>query len=87
MVLDNFDITEAKATAERIRLSVERGAVGGDVKVTTSIGVAATDKTRPSSAKDLLHEADKAMYASKKNGKNRVTATESMHASRAAAAS
>lgn len=86
VLLDNFDITEAQATAERIRASVENGAVGGDVKVTTSIGIAATAKTRPSSAKQLLHAADKAMYVSKNDGKNRVTATESTHANEAEAA-
>lgn len=86
VLLDNFDITEAQATAERIRVAVERGAVGGDVKVTTSIGVAATGNTQATSAKELLHAADIAMYASKNSGKNRVTTTESTHATGAAAA-
>jgi diguanylate cyclase (GGDEF)-like protein len=73
IVLLNFDITEARATAERIRISVETSGAGGDIKVTTSIGAAATDSARIFSAEQLLGTADKAMYASKKGGKNRVT--------------
>lgn len=75
IALDNFDINEAQATAERIRASIEQDAVGGNVRVTTSIGAAATGKARPSSAKEFLNAADMAMYDSKNNGKNRVTTT------------
>jgi diguanylate cyclase (GGDEF)-like protein len=74
VVLCNFDVTEAQATAERIRVSIERSGVGGDVLVTTSIGVVAADKARAASPEELLGAADKAMYASKNGGKNRVTA-------------
>jgi diguanylate cyclase (GGDEF)-like protein len=73
VVLPNFDRAEAEATAERIRSSVVRGQPGGDIHVTTSIGVAATEEAMETSAEDLLRTADEAMYASKKGGRNRVT--------------
>jgi len=72
--LPDFSTDEALVTAERIRSAVEQARPGGDIPVTTSIGVCATDRTNSKSAEELLNFADKAMYASKHSGKNCVTA-------------
>ena len=67
----------ARAVAEQIRRSIERGKIhrlgtneqiGG---ITISIGVAAYSKG--SSIVELLDQADKALYASKEQGRNRTT--------------
>ena len=73
VVLPNFDIAEAEATAERIRRSVLQERPGGDVQVSASVGVTATDQASHCSAEELLRRADEAMYAAKKSGKDRVT--------------
>ncbi len=56
-----------------MRKTIEETKAGGDISVTASVGVCATDRLEDSQAETLLDSADKAMYASKKNGKNRVT--------------
>jgi diguanylate cyclase (GGDEF)-like protein len=63
---------EAKATAERIRSSIEQ-AGKGQVQVTASIGICATDQAKTDSAEEILKLADQAIYQSKHSGKNRVT--------------
>ena len=71
--LPDFSTAEARATSERIRCAVEHAKPGGDITVTTSIGICGTDSTDSKSAEEILHFADKAMYESKGSGKNRVT--------------
>lgn len=71
--LPDFSTEQAKVTAERIRIAVEQAKPGGDIAVTTSIGVCATDRARSVSADQLLDFADNAMYESKRSGRNRVT--------------
>ncbi len=71
--LPDFSTEEAHATAERIRNAVERAKPGADLTVTTSIGVSGSEQMANGSAEDLLAAADKAMYTSKHQGKNRVT--------------
>jgi len=71
--LPDFSTEEAETTAERIRNAVEQARPGGEVAVTTSIGVCGTDRTDSKSAEEILAFADKAMYESKRLGKNRVT--------------
>lgn len=70
--LPDFSTEEARATAERIRRSIEEQKPGGEIPVTTSIGVCGTDCTDFKSPEDILGFADKAMYTSKNSGKNRV---------------
>jgi diguanylate cyclase (GGDEF)-like protein len=70
VVMPNYSAEESAATAERIRKAVEEANIGGDVRVTTSIGVASASG---GAADALLEAADQAMYASKFVGKNRVT--------------
>jgi diguanylate cyclase (GGDEF)-like protein len=71
--LPYFSSEEGKVTAERIRLTVESAKPGGDIAVTTSIGVCGTDLAGSNTAHEILDFADKAMYESKHTGKNRVT--------------
>jgi diguanylate cyclase (GGDEF)-like protein len=72
--LPDFSTDEALGTAERIRRAIEEAKAGGDIPVTASVGVCASDRLQDPQAETLLESADKAMYASKKNGKNCVTA-------------
>jgi len=69
VVLPNFDVDEASATAERLRRTIERAGIG-DPGLTVSIGVASSADAR--TASDLIRLADTAVYAAKFDGKNRV---------------
>jgi len=71
--LPDFSTEEAQVTAERIRRGIEEAKPGGEINVTTSIGVCASDRVESQSAKEILDFADKAMYQSKNLSKNRVT--------------
>jgi diguanylate cyclase (GGDEF)-like protein len=71
--LPDFSTEEAQVTAERIRISVEQDKRGDGIAVTTSIGICGTDRADCKSAEEILDFADKAMYESKRLGKNRVT--------------
>jgi diguanylate cyclase (GGDEF)-like protein len=71
--LPDFSTGEAQTTAERIRDAVEKAKPGGEIAVTTSIGICGTVRTDSKSAEEILAFADKAMYESKRLGKNRVT--------------
>ena len=67
---------EALAVAERIRHRVEtEGFISGHhlIRVTVSLGVAEFDPILDSSPQALVERADHALYASKQNGRNRVT--------------
>ncbi len=72
VVLRNFSTSEASATAERIRTAIQQASPGGEIKVTTSIGVAATDMESIDRNR-LIQAADVAMYQSKRSSKNCVT--------------
>jgi diguanylate cyclase (GGDEF)-like protein len=73
ITLPDFSTEEAAGTAERIRREIEESKPGGEIAVTASVGVCARDGAQNATAETLLDCADKAMYASKSNGKNRVT--------------
>jgi diguanylate cyclase (GGDEF)-like protein len=73
VILADFSTEEAYVTAERIRRAVEEAKPGKDIPVTTSIGISGTDRLEKPSANELFEAADRAMYASKRGGKNRVT--------------
>jgi len=62
--------------AERMRVAVSELRVpvaGENLKVTISIGVAATNPNVFEKSADVLSRADQALYTSKKSGKNKVT--------------
>lgn len=75
IILTNTDKEGATAIAERIRHNVESNRMvlsdGREVRVTISIGVASfpLDAERK---KSLVEEADRAMYAAKRCGRNRI---------------
>jgi diguanylate cyclase (GGDEF)-like protein len=64
VILPNYDESEAKVTAERIRRAVEEQKPGGDISVTTSIGVFIA--TGGITAEHALTQADQVMYEAKK---------------------
>ncbi len=71
VMLLNFSLPEATATAERIRSKIDGlTPFGGVVKVTSSIGVATSDTPSLRTAEALVDAADKAMYAVKHTTKN-----------------
>ena len=73
VLLRNFVLGEAKATAERIREKIEAANVGGTVQVTASLGVACSDQLKDPRPEKILESADSAVYASKHAGRNRVS--------------
>jgi diguanylate cyclase (GGDEF)-like protein len=73
ITLPDFSTSEATVTAERVRTTIEEAKAGRDICVTASVGVCGSDRLQTPQAETLLELADKAMYASKRNGKNRVT--------------
>ncbi len=78
VLLNNTDREDAMTVADRIRSKVEQFDFcyeNQHVKVTISIGVAVfNSESNPiSSPKEIVDQADKALYVSKRNGRNRVT--------------
>ena len=76
LVLRNTELAGAACLAERIRESVENRPMttdAGPVSLTVSIGVA--ELANGDHAASLLGRADAALYTSKAQGRNRVTAT------------
>lgn len=76
IVLPRCDAEEARAVAERLRKAIEGlewVPVGGSepVRVTITIGVASYPE-HGSTATELLHKADEALYQGKDQGRNRV---------------
>ena len=76
VVLPRTSARDALITAERMRLAVAghdfRNSWGEPIRATVSVGVA-TYPQHGTSADDLFRSADRALYASKQDGRNRVT--------------
>ncbi len=73
VLLPNATIDQAEVRAEKIRraimaLKFERVS---NFVITASLGVSATSES-PESPQDLLDQADRSLYAAKRNGRNRV---------------
>lgn len=70
VVLPDLSPAKTAAVAERIRRAVEESSCSG-VDITLSLGVASLDggAGKPD---ELINQADKALYAAKKGGRNRV---------------
>ncbi|WP_175720358.1 sensor domain-containing diguanylate cyclase [Burkholderia anthina] len=75
-VLPDTDENGAAKVAEAIRRAVERNRIDGFTETvpafTVSIGCATGHPARPASVHALTHQADLALYAAKRNGRNRV---------------
>lgn len=72
VLLSNTDIEGARFIAERVRREISKVTLSNNesIRVTASIGVAATNKLKD--ANDTLYHADKALYQAKEEGRNRV---------------
>lgn len=70
LILPDADVAVSKVRAESLRLAVTQS-TWELVNITVSIGVATM--TSKDSDSTLLEKADQALYASKENGRNRVT--------------
>lgn len=75
MILPDTDLNGAVVVAERLRRNVEALRVrwqDQDLKVTASIGVADWARVEIDAPEDLIASADRALYAAKEAGRNRV---------------
>jgi diguanylate cyclase (GGDEF)-like protein len=70
MILHETTEPGARTLAERIRAKVAAATFPGGLKLTISIGVAATDE--PALFTTLIERADQALYAAKQSGRNQV---------------
>ena len=82
VMLPNTSKEDAMSVAERIRKEIEKTDFcyeNQHMNVTISIGCAVYDseKNPVSVPKDLVEQADKALYASKRNGRNMVSFADS----------
>lgn len=71
VILPGSDLTSAGEVAERLRAAIE-GAHWSERPITVSVGVAVA-ATPAATLPDLLEHADRALYRSKQDGRNRVT--------------
>ncbi|MEM7405008.1 MAG: diguanylate cyclase [Pseudomonadota bacterium] len=78
ILLPTTNLTDARILAERARGGIEARRLehaGSKVAnvLTVCAGVASVDGSQPDAAKQLLHQADTALYEAKRRGRNRVT--------------
>lgn len=76
IILPRTDINEAIIVAERIRSNIESSSLIFNeeiLTVTLSIGVSQFDQLIDADKQSLLERADRALYISKKDGRNRVS--------------
>jgi two-component system, cell cycle response regulator len=80
VILPAVDVKGALVVAERIRKRVETFAFpsangGSPLHVTISVGVTEFDQESAYAPSEIIREADRALYQSKENGRNRTTVT------------
>jgi diguanylate cyclase (GGDEF)-like protein len=71
VLLPAVDLDGAVEVAERLRAAIEAGQPGG-LRVTASLGVSASS-LGPREPRELIDQADQALYHSKRTGRNRVS--------------
>lgn len=66
--------TDALAVADKIRRAIESASLPGypDLRLTTSVGLAAYPDPRIRSGPELVKQADEALYTAKSTGRNRI---------------
>ena len=77
LILPGSNLEEARVIAERLRAIVHTKFAtkfSWDIDLTISLGVASIRGARDDTTTDLLNRADKALYAAKEHGRNRVVA-------------
>jgi len=77
LLLDGADLAASRAVAARLRNAVTQTPIStnrGPIYVTVSIGASATGGTERARLDDVLKAADRALYTSKRGGRDRVTA-------------
>ncbi|MEA5442871.1 diguanylate cyclase [Cyanobium gracile] len=75
VLLPEADRETALLVAERIRLSVRQLNLEGDApggRITVSLGVSTKNATQPCNFSQLMEQADRALYAAKDSGRDRV---------------
>jgi diguanylate cyclase (GGDEF)-like protein len=72
VVLVDCDLPDAALRAERLRARIDADSRGWPHAITVSIGVAPLAPHSPIGASGLISNADDALYAAKRNGRNRV---------------
>jgi diguanylate cyclase (GGDEF)-like protein len=76
VAMPETDRTGSVFAGERLREAIEKmvviGSEGNEFHISSSIGLAGFDPERHSSYKDLIRDADSALYAAKYKGRNRV---------------
>ncbi|MFH0769092.1 MAG: GGDEF domain-containing protein, partial [Chloroflexota bacterium] len=76
ILLPNTPIDATKGVAERVRREVAAKVIGGNIPVTTSLGVASWPASGRE-ANEVIAAADAALYAAKRSGGNRIAVAES----------
>jgi diguanylate cyclase (GGDEF)-like protein len=79
VIMREADVEQAAAFGERLRSLVETTSMqtsDGDLKVTISAGAATYDPERDAEVAGFVERADKALYAAKHGGRNRVCRAE-----------
>lgn len=76
-ILPETDASEASEAGDRIRRRVESWGLGRDGSpeappLTISVGISTYGAEGPASPEELIEDADRALYAAKRNGRNRV---------------
>jgi two-component system cell cycle response regulator len=85
VMMPETDLEDAITFAEKIRAMIESTTMetqAGPLNATVSIGVASVPFTRTKTAKDLVVQADKALYRAKRAGRNQVQAEKRRDANR-----
>ncbi len=75
VIVPNIDANAMNEIAERIRIFVERSFIMiGDTTLSATVSIGATMARPDDTVESIIRRADELMYASKRSGRNRVTA-------------